>query len=234
MNELHPLGRLIQAAQDREGWSTRDMERVAERNGYSMKHSNFSRLKIEPVVAIKASQIQVLASVLGVSEQAVAYAAVASMGVQMDAQDASLENSLRYSTDLSVRDQRLVLSLVSAMRDAESGTDGQRSQSQASETPALRAVAPEGDPRPGQKMKLPDSPEVAIAKLRLKQAIEADESAGYGITERHGDEARSIPVPPRDKLAAHPKVKTKREQLDEETGQSNEDYEDLYDDNERS
>ncbi|MGO3763513.1 hypothetical protein [Glutamicibacter arilaitensis] len=194
MNELHPLGRLIQAAQDREGWSTRDMERVAERNGYSMKHSNFSRLKIEPVVAIKASQIQVLASVLGVSEQAVAYAAVASMGVQMDAQDASLENSLRYSTDLSVRDQRLVLSLVAAMHDAESGTDGQRSQSQASETSALRAMAPEGDPRPGQKTE-----------------------SEYGITELHGDEARNIPVPPRERLAAHPKVKTKREQLDEES-----------------
>lgn len=194
VNELHPLGRLIQAAQDREGWSTRDMERVAERNGYSMKHSNFSRLKIEPVVAIKASQIQVLASVLGVSEQAVAYAAVASMGVQMDAQDASLENSLRYSTDLSVRDQRLVLSLVAAMHDAESGTDGQRSQSQASETSALRAMAPEGDPRPGQKTE-----------------------SEYGITELHGDEARNIPVPPRERLAAHPKVKTKREQLDEES-----------------
>lgn len=206
VNELHPLGRLIQAAQDREGWSTRDMERVAERNGYSMKHSNFSRLKIEPVVAIKASQIQVLASVLGVSEQAVAYAAVASMGVQMDAQDASLENSLRYSTDLSVRDQRLVLSLVSAMRDAESGTDGQRSQSQANETPALRAVAPASDPSPGQKT-VPES----------------------GITELHGEDARSIPVPPRGRLAAHPKVKTRREQLDEQTGERDEAGPDLDD-----
>ncbi|MFJ2318383.1 hypothetical protein ACIOTN_16975 [Glutamicibacter sp. NPDC087661] len=197
VNELHPLGRLIQAAQDREGWSTRDMERVAERNGHSMKHSNFSRLKIEPVVAIKASQIQVLASVLGVSEQAVAYAAVASMGVQMDAQDASLENSLRYSTDLSVRDQRLVLSLVAAMHDAESGINGQRGQSQASETSTLREVAPAGDARPGQK-------------------TERD----YGITELHGEEARSIPVPPLQKLAAHPKVKTKQEQLDAELDHS--------------
>jgi len=195
VNELHPLGRLIQAAQDREGWSTRDMEKVAERNGYSMKHSNFSRLKIEPVVAIKASQIQVLASVLGVSEQAVAYAAVASMGVQMDSQDASLEDSLRYSTDLSVRDQRLVLSLVSAMQDAESGNNGQRNQHQTNNTSALRAVAPASDPSSGQKT-----------------------GSGNEVIELHGGEARDIPVPPREKLAAHPRVKTKREQLDEETG----------------
>lgn len=196
VNELHPLGRLIQAAQDREGWSTRDMERVAERNGYSMKHSNFSRLKIEPVVAIKASQIQVLASVLGVSEQAVANAAVASMGVQMSGQTATLEDSLRYSTDLSVRDQRLILSLVSAMRNDESGSNGQSDSADNNATPRLRAVAPAGDARPGQKTE-PD----------------------YGITELHGDEARNIPVPPRGRLAAHPKVKTKREQHDEETGE---------------
>lgn len=194
VNELHPLGRLIQAAQDREGWSTRDLEKQAERNGHSMKHSNFSRLKIEPVVAIKASQIQVLASVLGVSEQAVAYAAVESMGVNLDAPAATLEDSLRYSTDLSTRDQRLVLSLVAAMRDEKSGTNGQQGRPQAMGTSALRSVAPEGDTRPGQKSDPDDD-----------------------VIELHGDDARAIPVPPREKLAAHPKVKTKREQLDEES-----------------
>ena len=196
VNELHPLGRLIQAAQDREGWSTRDMEKQAERNGYSMKHSNFSRLKIEPVVAIKASQIQVLASVLGVSEQAVAFAAVESMGVNLDTQAATLEDSLRYTTDLSTRDQRLVLSLVTAMRGEKSGTSGQQGKPRTDTGSTARRLAPAGDSRPGQKTE----PE-------------------YNITELHGHEARSIPVPPREQLAAHPKVKTTREKLDESTGE---------------
>lgn len=196
MNELHPLGKLIQAAQDREGWSTRDLERAAERKGHSMKHSNFSRLKIEPVIAIKASQIQVLASVLGVSEQAVAMAAIESMGVRLDSTSASLEDSLRNTTDLSNRDQRLILSLAAAMRDTGSGNIGQHDSPRPDNDtpPRLRAVAPEGDTRPGQKTE-PD----------------------HGITELHGDEARNIPIPPREQLAAHPRVKTRREQLDEET-----------------
>ncbi|QEP08768.1 hypothetical protein [Glutamicibacter sp. ZJUTW] len=198
MNELHPLGKLIQAAQDREGWSTRDLERAAERKGHSMKHSNFSRLKIEPVIAIKASQIQVLASVLGVSEQAVAMAAIESMGVQLDSTSASLEDSLRNTTDLSNRDQRLILSLAAAMRDTGSGSIGQDDSPRPDNDtpPRLRAVAPTSNTRPGQK-------------------TETD----YGITELHGDEARNISVPPREQLAAHPKVKTRREQLDEETSE---------------
>ncbi|QEP08770.1 hypothetical protein [Glutamicibacter sp. ZJUTW] len=57
-------------------------------------------------------------------------------------------------------------------------------------------MAPEGNPRPGQKTE-PD----------------------YGITELHGDEATAIPVPEPDQLAAKRGVKTRREQLDEETGE---------------
>lgn len=202
MNELHPLGKLIQAAQDREGWSTRDLERVAERKGYSMRHSNFSRLKIEPVVAIKATQIRVLASVLGVSEEAVAIAAIASIGAEIDAHASTLEDSLRLSTDLINRDQRLVLALVSAMRNEESGSDGQLHEEQRAaragnkRARTLRALAPEGDLGAGQKTE-PDG----------------------SIVEFHGAEAEKYPAPPIEHLAAHPKVKTTRERLDEQTGE---------------
>lgn len=72
-----------------------------------------------------------------------------------------------------------------------------------------------------------------LAELRAAgKAIEKEETAkiksqggnvsGYArhgsITELHGAEARSIPVPERDQLAAKRGVKTRREQLDEETG----------------
>lgn len=71
-----------------------------------------------------------------------------------------------------------------------------------------------------------------LAELRAGgKTIEKEETAGkprFGklrgksaqgsITELHGDEARSIPVPEPDQLAAKRGVKTRREQLDEETG----------------
>lgn len=159
VNELHPLGKLIQATQDRENWSTRDMERAAERHGYSMKHSNFSRLKIEPVVTIKASQIKVLAAVLGVSEQTVAMAAIASMGIDLDSHAATLEDSLRQATDLSIRDRNLVIALVSAMQNENSESNGQQEPilSSTSTPPRLRAVAPASDAGSGQKTGLTEA-----------------------------------------------------------------------------
>ncbi|MGO2069630.1 hypothetical protein [Glutamicibacter arilaitensis] len=42
-----------------------------------------------------------------------------------------------------------------------------------------------------------------------------------GIVEFHGAEAEKYPAPPIEQLAAHPKVKTRREQLDERTSDSN-------------
>lgn len=87
--------------------------------------------------------------------------------------------------------------MVRVLVDLETGNNEQRTSDPDDATPrTLRAVAPEGDPRPGQKTE-PD----------------------YGITELHGDEARNIPVPPRERLAAHPKVRTRREQLDEESSE---------------
>ncbi|WP_345473697.1 hypothetical protein QMQ05_05620 [Glutamicibacter ectropisis] len=211
MNELHPLGKLIQAAQDREGWSTRDLERAAERKGHSMKHSNFSRLKIEPVIAIKASQIQVLASVLGVTEQAVAMAAIESMGVRLDSTSASLEDSLRNTTDLSNRDQRLILSLAAAMRDTGSGSIGQHDNPRPNNdtAPRLRAVAPTSDTRPGQKTGVPDDLELAL-----------DE---HGVQQLHGDDATSH-ARPEQSLAAHHAFETERqkfERLHGERGEEN-------------
>lgn len=199
VNELHPLGKLIQTAQDRENWSTRDMERAAERHGYSMKHSNFSRLKIEPVVTIKATQIKVLASVLGVSEQTVAMAAIASMGVDMDSHATTLEDSLRQSTELSTRDRSLILALVSAMQNEDSGSNGQPEPetSSAPKPPRLRAVAPTSDAGPGQKT---------------------------GLTEAED----SVTPPPIEQLAAHFPFETEHEKFERlhgERGEENQDPE---------
>lgn len=196
MNELHPLGEMIQAAQNQNGWSTRDLEREAERHGLSMKHSNFSRLKLEPVIAIKASQIEVLSKVLRRSPQIVAKAAIASMGVDMDSPAHDVPDAIRSSDKFSARDQRILLSVIDAMREDESGTNGQQGIQDPNPLKPLRAVAPTSDTSQGQKTEPDDS-----------------------IIEFHGAEAEKYPAPPIESLAAHPKVKTVREQLDEQTGE---------------
>ncbi|WP_313813028.1 hypothetical protein [Glutamicibacter sp.] len=199
MNELHPLGELIQAAQDRYGWSTRDMEREADKHGLRMAHSNFSRLKLEPVVAIKATQIQALAKVLRISEQTVARAAISSMGVDLDEKLADPGDALRSAADLSERDKRILLSALTAMRQEESSDDAKsNTPKQAHIAPRLRAVEPDSD-HPGKEQKT--------------------EPEGFSITEIHGAETAKYPVPPIEQLAAHPKVKTTREWLDETTGE---------------
>ena len=195
MNESHPLAQLIQETQDRNGWSTRDLERIADRHGYSMKHSNFSRLKSEPVVAIKASQIRILSKVLGVSEQLIARAAINSMGVDLDATDIGIRDVLRSSNELTSRDRRILLSVIDAMHDDESGTNAEHTQPQTNTPPRLRAVAPTDHPGQGQKTTEPEE---------------------GSIIEYHGAEAEAFPAPPIESLAAHPKVKPRREQLDEE------------------
>ena len=199
MNQLHPLGKLIQEAQDKYGWSTRDLERQADNHGYSMKHSNFSRLKLDPVVAIKATQIEVLSKVLRRTPRAVADAAIASMGVDPHDSAINLEDAVRSSNDLSMRDRRILLSVIDAMRDDESGTNDQQDSpaDPDNNNPTLRAVASTSNPRTGQK----------------------NEVEEYGITEIHGDATKDYPVPPIESLAAHPKTKTTRELLDEETSE---------------
>lgn len=187
---------MIQAAQNQNGWSTRDLEREAERHGLSMKHSNFSRLKLEPVIAIKASQIEVLSKVLRRSPQIVAKAAIASMGVDMDSPTHDVPDAIRSSDKFSARDQRILLSVIDAMREDESGTDGQQGNQDPHPPRSLRAVAPTRDTSQGQKTGPDDS-----------------------IIEFHGAEAEKYPAPPIESLAAHPKVKTVREQLDEQTGE---------------
>lgn len=199
MNKLHPLGELIQAAQNQNGWSTRDLEREAERHGFSMKHSNFSRLKLEPVIAIKASQIEVLSKVLRRSPQIVAKAAIASMGVDMDSPVRDVSDAIRSSDKFSARDERILLSVIDAMREDESGTNGQQGNQDPHPPRPLRAVAPTSDTSQGQKTGPDDS-----------------------IIEFHGAEALEYPAPPIESLAAHPKVKTVREQLDEHTDESDE------------
>jgi hypothetical protein len=125
VNKHHPLGELIQSAQDKNGWSVRDLQRRAEDYGFEMKHSNFSRLKLHEVVTVKGDVIRMLAKVLALPEPMVARAALASMGIDLSATDSTVDEAVRTSTEFSERDRHIIQAVVDAMRsDAGSSTSG--------------------------------------------------------------------------------------------------------------
>ncbi|MBD4504546.1 hypothetical protein GUG79_25875, partial [Xanthomonas citri pv. citri] len=80
----HSLGLLIASAQERNGWSLRDLAARADRAGYDLSHASFARLKSTPVTSIKGENITMLALVLKVPVAHVATAALESMGVELD------------------------------------------------------------------------------------------------------------------------------------------------------
>lgn len=204
MNSTQTLADLIKSVQELNDWSDRDLGRRAEKLGLDITTSNFSRLKNRELVSVKGSLIRMLAQVLKVPEPKVAHAAMASMGVELEASDSTVDEAVRNSSELSVRDQELVIALVSAMRNSGSDSHDQEPDSHSPNAhPTLRAVAPTSDTSQGQKTGPDDS-----------------------IIEFHGAEAEKYPAPPIESLAAHPKVKTRREQLDELTGERDADNQD--------
>ncbi|MGV2950856.1 hypothetical protein ACNPM8_01570 [Glutamicibacter sp. AGC46] len=206
MNEIHPLGELIQEVMDRNAWSLRGLSSRADQLGFKMSHSNFGRLKDEPITSMKGETIKMLAKVLKVSEARVATATLDSMGIANDGSQErlALADFVRTSSEVSARDQRILLSVIGAMCDDESGINGQSER--ANPNPAgshLRAVAPTGDPIPGQKTE----PE-------------------YSITELHGAEADKYPAPPIEELAAHPNYESTREKFERQHGSRGEENQD--------
>ena len=122
MNDMHSLGRLIASAQERNGWSLRDLAARAERAGYDMSHTSFARLKSTPVTSIKGENITMLALVLKVPVAHVAHvahvatAALESMGVELDsALHPSVLDVVQESPDLSTYDQELLTAVLRVM-----------------------------------------------------------------------------------------------------------------------
>lgn len=199
MNEIHALGALLQEAMDRNGWSLRALSARADARGFKMSHSNFGRLKDEPVTSMKGETIKMLSQVLQVPESRVAAAALASMNIDLPTVEDQrpLLDLVLSSNELSARDQRILLSVISAMRDNESGTDGQPDPEapKASKPPRLRAVAPASDPSAGQKT---------------------------GLTEAED----KVTPPPIEQLAAHFPFETEHEKFERLHGERGEENQD--------
>lgn len=118
MNDMHSVGRLIASAQERNGWSLRDLAARAESAGYDMSHTSFARLKSTPITSIKGENITMLALVLKVPVAHVATAALESMGVELDsALHPSVLDVVQESPDLSTYDQELLTAVLRVMLD---------------------------------------------------------------------------------------------------------------------
>ncbi|UTM47083.1 hypothetical protein [Glutamicibacter mysorens] len=190
VNGTDNLKGLIENAAERHGKSVRQLASLAQGAGHKVTYTTLNHIRGGTYKSTPgAPTLRAIAYLAGV-EESVAFAAAG-----QPVPGPPLADELPPGADnLSPKSRKAVVEMVRVLVDLESSTNAQRTPESSDTKPRLRAVAPEGDPRPGQKT-----------------------SAADGVTELHGDEARAVPVPPRDKLAAHPKVETRREQLDNES-----------------
>ncbi|MBM6622633.1 hypothetical protein JTF08_13540 [Micrococcaceae bacterium RIT802] len=212
MNEIHPLGSLIQEALDRNGWSLRHLSKRAADAGSPMSHTNLGRIKDEPVISIKAETIRMLAKILMVSESRVAQAALESMGIaHSGSADPSIEDVVRTSTELSEYDQQLLTAVLAVMR-SNKGEANHDDQEQ-----------PEANP----------SGERAAGEARRSRGVISGQKTGFSfapIVQSQTDD-QDDEVPPIETLAAHPNFKTDRDRFDESHGAAGEESQEIEGDN---
>lgn len=100
--------------------------------------------------SIKCSNIRDMAAVLGVSEGAVAHAALESMGISASAPDgSSIYTALSLNLELSARDKKLVRVLLGAMSAVE------ESEGRASTAPLNEPAGDSGGNRRDDDVEIP-------------------------------------------------------------------------------
>lgn len=194
--------------------SGRRLAELAQNEGFALASTTFNHIRAGRYKSTPTDEtIRAIGWLAGVSDE-VAFAAAG-----QKAPGLPLADELPPGADnLSAKARKTIIDLTRVLIEYEAGSNEQDQQPNEPIEP-LRAVAPTSNSGTGQKTELPDSPEEAIAKLRLKKAQATEGSEGFGITEIHGAEAEKYPAPPIEQLAAHPKVKTRRELLEDETGE---------------
>ncbi|UUX60134.1 hypothetical protein [Glutamicibacter halophytocola] len=210
VNETDSLKGLVELALRRHDTSARQLAFKAQEGGHKITYTTLNHIRNNTYKSAPgAVTLRAIAFLAGV-EDSVAFAAAG-----QPVPGPPLADELPSGADnLSPKARKTLIDLARLLieyeadndnaqhtsREREFSSEDQHVRAQEIRKPEdtkpshLRAVAPEGDTRPGQK----NDPE-------------------YSITELHGEEARNIPVPPREQLAAHPKVKTIREKLDDTT-----------------
>lgn len=190
MKPTNSLPELIDLAVSKHKTSVRQMSFTAQKNGYRVTATTLNQIRNGSYKSKPSKEtLAAIAWLAGVDETLV-YAAAG-----QPVPGPPLADELPPGADLlSPKSRKAVVEMVRVLVDLEAGSNGKQEDSEPGNSTGPRGLAPAGNSRSGQK-----------------------NEPNYGITELHGDEARNIPVPPREQLAAHPKVKTTREKLDEET-----------------
>ncbi|MGP9034571.1 hypothetical protein ACT17S_16090 [Glutamicibacter mysorens] len=219
MNETETLKGLIEMAIERHQTSARQLAFKAQEAGFKIVYTTINQIR-NGIYKSKPSEVtlKAIAYLAGV-EESVAFAAAGQPvpGPPLaDELPPGADNLSPKSRKAVVEMVRVLVDLETINNDTQAIREAGREQARGKfeqakqERRAVRASWTADDPD-GSKQKTLDL---------IRKASEAREEAdpeNFSVVELHGDEARSIPVPPREQLAAHPKVKTKREQLDEET-----------------
>lgn len=145
VNNRHPLGQLIRSIQEAQGWSDRDLEaRAVGKQG--LGKSNLSKIKNHPVSALKGSVIKGLSELLQVPESLIAKAALESMDISLsDPPAKTLEDAVRNEPELTAKERRILLAVVSEMRsdkEVVGNGDHPTHMTQAGESPATQKILP--------------------------------------------------------------------------------------------
>lgn len=202
VNNTESLQGLIDQAVAKRKTSVRQLGFLAQDAGFKVVGTTLSHIRAGRYKSVPSEDtIRAIAYLAGVDES-VAFAAA---GQQVPGPP--LADELPPGADLlSPKSRKAVVDMVRVLVDLEAGNNAERTEAEQDTPRQLKPVAPTSDTSPRQKT-TPDG----------------------GVIELHGDEARSIPVPPREKLAAHPKVKTRRDELNDQSGvqEENQDFNDF-------
>jgi hypothetical protein len=116
----NPLGELVDAVCEANGWARADVWRWSEAHGGGLRKSNTGRLCTDdPLDSISAARIFDLAAALRVSPARVALAALEAMGVSVTTTDRTTAEVVASDPQLSVPTKRAILAILRS-----SGDDG--------------------------------------------------------------------------------------------------------------
>ena len=195
MSNTENLKGLMEMAVERHDKSVRQLAFMAQDAGHkatytTLNHIRSGTYKYTPGEAT----IKAIAYLAGV-EDSVAFTAAG-----QPVPGPPLADELPPGADnLSPKSRKAVVEMVRVLVDLEAGNNAERTSAEPTKISRHQSHGVASESNRGQEQKTgPDN----------------------SIIEFHGAEADKYPAPPIEQLAAHPKVKTQRQQLDEETSDS--------------
>ncbi|MER8025008.1 hypothetical protein [Glutamicibacter protophormiae] len=194
MNDTDSLIGLTETVVDRYDTSIRHLAFKAHEAGFKVTYTTLHQIRFGKYKSIPGEQtVRAIAYLAGV-EDSVAFTAAG-----QPVPGPPLADELPPGADnLSPKSRKAVVEMVRVLVDLEAGNNAERTSSEPTKISRHQSHDVAAESNFGQEQKT--GPDSSIIELR-------------------GAEAEKYPAPPIEQLAAHPKVKTRREQLDEQTGE---------------